>query len=112
MASQNLKETLFSTQTSDATGSAVELKPGKNNEARFYDLIVRGGFGGGTFSMTISYDGTNYVDLADELGNSVARTAAGGGTRIKVDRPLSIKGVLAGATDATLTAELFYPFKS
>ena len=112
MASDNPIIAVFTAQATDTTSAAFELTPGIDNQPRYYDIVLSGGFGGGTFTMTMSQDnGSTYVNILSD-GYNYSQTVAGVGERIYVDRRMHVKGVLTGATSATLTAQLITPFKS
>jgi len=43
----------------------------------FYSCFLDGDFGGGTATVQVSLDGTNWVDYQNEAGNTVSFTADG-----------------------------------
>lgn len=86
---------LLSAQASNGSGTAVVLS-GKV-DGNSFSLAVFGTFGGGTVTIEVALDGTNYVVL-DSF------TAAGFGTyTIFVDNGSKIRATLAGATSPDIT---------
>jgi len=86
---------LLSNQTTNGSGTAIVLSAKVDGNS--FSLAVFGTFGGGTVTIEVSLDGTNYVVL-DSF------TAAGFGTyTIFVDNGSKIRATLAGATSPDIT---------
>ncbi|MBK8189212.1 MAG: hypothetical protein AB7P76_11260 [Candidatus Melainabacteria bacterium] len=87
---------LLSAQASNGSGTAVILSAKVDGNA--FGIAVYGTFGGGTVTIEVALDGTNYAPL-DTF------TAAGmRNYRIFVDNGSKIRATLAGATGPNINA--------
>lgn len=87
---------LLSAQTSDGSGTPVILSAKVDGNS--FSIAVYGTFGGGTVTIEVALDGTNYAPL-DTF------TAAGFRTyQVSVDNGSKIRATLAGATNPNINA--------
>ncbi len=94
---------IFSGQTSDASSTPAVV----DFRGRRGMLVLDGGFGGGTFTLTMkSPVSANYVALNDEQGNAISKTAACSIEMNMIPYGATIKGTLAGSSAASLNATL------
>ena len=86
------------TAAGNGNGTAVPIRGWGNRElSHLYTLFVWGEFGGGTVTLEISPDGTNWFEVSD-----VALTAAG---CINVEfRAPHVRAVVSGGTDSAVDA--------
>lgn len=91
---------LFENQTTSGNGSTKDLtKVRWFKHPNTFTLHLWGGFGGGTFTMQCSYDGTTWIDIPN-----ISFTSA---TAYNIDIKTNyVRGVLTGATGASLYAWL------
>jgi len=110
MSSNNQVITLFNNQDDNGVSSAVLLSPESKNVAREYHIFLRGDLGEGNFSLSISFDGTNYAPWLTSGSTSFTQSTLGFSDIIKVTVPVYVKANLVSATSPDLTAELFYRY--
>jgi len=105
----NSSVSLFSGQSSDATGAAVKLMPESKNQARIYHVFLSGNLGDGSFSLDISFDGgVTYSNYLINGTTEFQQNKLGFSYKIEVETEMYVKGVLADSTSPNLTAKLFY----
>lgn len=107
MASVNDAVTVFSGQSSDATGSAVKLEPIKLGTANRFDIVLSGDIGSGSFTLTISHDSTDGTNGTFVSIPTYTQSQIGLINHIDVSQPVWIKGVLSGSTSPDLTVKLY-----
>lgn len=82
-------ETLFSSQTTNATGAAIDVPVSEQGGFLHRTIYITGTMDGATFSLEATADGSNYVTVPDS--DSVLPSPVN-----LVVRAKKLRGVLAG----------------